>query len=131
MPFQLSRNESKAPPWLVSSTEAKQPEQTRSTSSRFGTSTPAEAPLYVIVKPVDAAPVTVAVPGKPGTALIAVVRFALLYARPVPPMTAESAPPMRTRKGEKYVAVPPPEFARSRGRRGAPYCEGRAGTAPL
>ena len=35
--------------------------------------------MYVIVKPVDAAPVTVAVPAKPGIALIAVVRFALLY----------------------------------------------------
>ncbi len=35
-----------------------------------------------------------------------------MYARPLPPITAESLPPIRTWNGEKYVAVPPPELAR-------------------
>ena len=64
------------------------------------------------VKPVEAAPVTVAVPAKPGIALIADVRFAFVYASPLPPMTAESLPPIRTWNGEKNVIVPPPELAR-------------------
>jgi hypothetical protein len=37
-------NESFAPPWFVSSTEAKQPPQLRLTMSKLGTSRPAEAP---------------------------------------------------------------------------------------
>ena len=45
----------------------------------LGTSTPADAPLYVTVKPVEAAPVTVAVPANPAIALIAVVRLAFVY----------------------------------------------------
>ena len=64
------------------------------------------------MKPVEAAPVTVAVPAKPGIALIAVVRFAFVYGSPPPPITAESLPPIRTWNGEKNVAVPPPELAR-------------------
>ena len=72
----MSRNESKAPPWFVSSTEEKHP-QLSSTSWMFGTSTPAEAPEYVTVKPVDVAFVTVTVPAKPGIALIAFVRIVL------------------------------------------------------
>ena len=44
---------------------------------------------------------------------MAVVKFAALYGRPVPPMRAESLPPMRTLNGEKYVADPPPDGARS------------------
>ena len=35
-----------------------------------------------------------------------------MYARPLPPITAELFPPIRTWKGEKNVAVPPPELAR-------------------
>jgi hypothetical protein len=104
-------NESFAPPWFVSSTEEKQPLQARSTSSMFATSVPAAAPLYVTLKPVDAAPVTVTVPAKPGIALIAAVRFALLYGWPDPPITAESLPPTRTLNGEKNVELPPPELA--------------------
>ena len=45
-------------------------------------------------------------------ALIAVWMFAFVYGRPLPPITAESFPPIRTWKGEKNVAVPPPELAR-------------------
>ena len=71
-------NESFAPPWFVSSTEPKQPLQLRLTSWMLGTSTPADAPPYVTVKPVDAAPVTVTVPAKPGIALIAAWMLALL-----------------------------------------------------
>jgi hypothetical protein len=33
-------------------------------------------------------------------------------AKPLPPITAESLPPIRTWKGEKNVAEPPPELAR-------------------
>ncbi len=61
----------------------------------------------MIVKPVVAAPVTVA-PGKPTIALSAVCRFALLYACAEPPTRAESFPPNRMRNGEKYVTAPPP-----------------------
>ena len=38
-------NESFAPPWFVSSTEAKQPPQLRFTIWTFGTSSPAEAAI--------------------------------------------------------------------------------------
>ena len=62
------------------------------------------------MKPVAAAPVTVAVPGKPAIALMAAVRFSLVYGIPLPPMRAESLPPMRTRNGEKYAVDPLPEF---------------------
>src|SRR5262245_31063315 len=44
-------------------------------------------------------------------ALIASVRFVLLYADPDPPTTAESLPPIRTLNGEKNVDEPPPELA--------------------
>ena len=37
--------------------------------------------------------------------------FAAVYGRPLPPISAESFPPIRTWKGEKKVAVPPPELA--------------------
>ena len=53
------------------------------------------------MKPVAAAPVTVTVPAKPAIALIAAVMFAFVYGWPVPPITAESLPPMRTLNGEK------------------------------
>ena len=47
--------------------------QPSSTIPMFGTSWPADAPVKVTVKPVAAAPVTVAVPAKPAIALIAAV----------------------------------------------------------
>ncbi len=72
----MSLNESKAPPWFVSSTDEKHP-QLSSTSSMFGTSIPAEGPEYVTVKPADDALVTVTVPAKLGIALIAFVRLTL------------------------------------------------------
>ena len=36
-----------------------------------------------------------------------------MYGIPLPPMRAESLPPMRTRNDEKYAADPPPESASS------------------
>jgi hypothetical protein len=72
----LRVNESFVPPWFVSSKLEKQPPQLRPTNESGETSTPADAPVNVTVKPVDVAPVTVAVPGKPAMPLIAVVRFA-------------------------------------------------------
>ena len=66
----------------------------------FGTSTPADAPEYESVKPGAVALVTVTVPAKPAMPLIAVVRFAAVYGRPVPPISTESLPPMRTLNGE-------------------------------
>ncbi len=62
-------------------------------NDRGDTSTPAEAPVNVTVNPVFAAFVTVAVPGKPAMALIAVVRFTALYCSPPLPMRTEFAPP--------------------------------------
>jgi hypothetical protein len=82
------------------------------TSWAFGTSRPADEAPYVIVKPVDASPVTVTVPAKPEMALIAFWTFVAVYAWLVPPITAESFPPMRTWKGELYVTVPPPVVGR-------------------
>src|SRR4051812_32471861 len=73
---------------------------------------PADAPVYVTVKPAAAAPVTVAPPAKPAIALIAAWMFAFEYAWLAPPITADSWPPIRTWKGDEYVAVPPPELAR-------------------
>ena len=69
----------------------------------FGTSTPAEAPPYVTVKPVDAAPVTVAVPAKPGIALIAAWMLALLYGWLEPPIDGRvvAADPDLERRGER------------------------------
>jgi hypothetical protein len=64
------------------------------------------------VKPVDASPVTVTVPANPEMALIAFWTFVAAYAWLVPPITAESFPPMRTWKGELYVTVPPPVVGR-------------------
>ena len=66
----------------------------------------------MIVKPVEAAPVTVAVPAKPGMRVDRGRMFAFVYASPLPPITAESLPPIRTWNGEKNVIVPPPELAR-------------------
>ena len=91
----MSLNESKAPPWFVSSTDEKHP-QFSSTSWMFGTSIPAEGPEYVMVKPAAVAFVTVTVPAKPGIALIAFVRIVLLYdSDGVLLMSSESLPPMR------------------------------------
>jgi hypothetical protein len=45
LPSRLRLNESFAPPWFVSSTDAKQPPHERLTSSMLGTSTPADAPV--------------------------------------------------------------------------------------
>jgi hypothetical protein len=89
----LIRNESNAPPWFVSSMEPKHPPHARPLNESGETSTPAEAPVNVTVKPVEPAPVTVAVPGNPAMPLIAVVRFALEYWSPPLPMRTESLPP--------------------------------------
>ena len=61
--------DSAAPPLAVSRTTAVVAEA--STISTVGTSVSADAPVKVSVKPVAAAPEAVAVPAKPGIALIA------------------------------------------------------------
>ena len=82
---------------------------TGSTSGMFGTSVSAEAPPYVTVKPVAAAPVTVTVPAKPAMPLMAVWMLVLVYASPPDPISAESLPPMRTWKDEVVVLKPGPK----------------------
>jgi hypothetical protein len=66
----------------------------------------------VTVNPVEATPLTVTVPAKPGIAFIAAWMFAAVYAWLEPPITAESLPPTRIWNGELKVTVPPPELAR-------------------
>jgi hypothetical protein len=58
-----------------------------------GTSTFAEAPANVSVKPPLPAPAAVTVPAKPGMALTAAATFAFEIARPPLPRTAERLPP--------------------------------------
>src|SRR5687768_1358285 len=130
-------NESNGPPWLTSSTDAKQPPQDRPTSSMLATSDAVEGPPKTTLKPVPeiTAGVTVTVPAKPGIALIAAARLALLYASPEPPMTAESLPPIRTWNGEKWVRPFVPELLAPDGARpaiGAVYSNVRGdGTAVI
>ena len=63
-----------------------------------GTSTPADAPLNVSVKPALPAPADATVPAKPGIALTAAATLALLIARPPAPRMAELLPPIWTWK---------------------------------
>ena len=73
---------------------------------------PADAPVNVTVKPVDAAPVTVAVPAKPGDAVDRGREVRVGVRDPALPTTTESLPPNRSWNGEVYVTVPPPALAR-------------------
>ncbi len=49
----------------------------------------------------------------------------------MPPTTSESLPPIRTRKGEKYVDVPPPVLARPPGAGSSYWNVREVGTAVI